>query len=415
MIKLKQIKINKNIISLKGLLLIWLIAGLVSCKSEEFMAPPEGEKVAYEKPEAKALNEVFKDLNTPLFQQAWTRSNMKAILDSIGRNGTQFTLLALTDAAMQQAGYTQQKIATAPKQELDSLLLYYSLRNRLSEQDIVNRKDNLTALTLSPNNKFVTKSFLDSENATVTRQEIYHYRHDLQAKENVLWINGKAMGNTVYRHAKEADVWKIDHIIARPSKTFIEQVESDERFSMFLNIMRYHDKRTGSLSFQTIYGWEGYKGARLPGYDGSFTEVPFGTLLLPTNAAFRAAGFETLEALEDFDKQKGIDKLLAIHIHWGRTEPRLFTWHARFPPIYSNLFTDNALLSSITIYLGTASQNEPYGMPVDFLSTNNQIQIKVKGSDAPAATVVEADIPTVMGPIHAVDRLLIPKGFKLEN
>jgi hypothetical protein len=176
-------------------------------------------------------------------------------------------------------------------------------------------------------------------------------------------------------------------------------------------------------------------GIETPPYAGyAGPNITVSTLFAPTDEAFHQAGFQTVADILQFNERsmdgvffdentysaKGafpMDTVYNFHRNWGRM----------FQPVTaggdkasnnSTVFYSNVLKPMLNNYPVNAGGNPPteytYTMPLEFLLSNNNIQLKVKGSEYPAATVTDADINTLNGPIHAVDRLLFPKGFKLK-
>jgi hypothetical protein len=83
------------------------------------------------------------------------------------------------------------------------------------------------------------------------------------------------------------------------------------------------------------------------------------------------------------------------------------------PDIFYANDLNNRLLGNYTLTTSNDGNLPVYKMPLDFgLDANGRVTVKAKESPYPAATVIEKDINTLMGPIHVVDRLIPPKDFK---
>lgn len=183
-----------------------------------------------------------------------------------------------------------------------------------------------------------------------------------------------------------------------------------------------------------------YEQERVSGITGSPVIGALNTLLLPTNEAFAAAGFHNLEDLKAFNEQRGLpqqvwstslgayqlqgefatDTLLDYHHNWGkRYAPVLVSdlyRYPNFPDVCSNdlrqeLLGGFRIFTYAVYYFGEPERL--YEMPLYFYNEAGGTQIRVKGADAPVATVVVKDIMTLNGPVHGVDRLLVPAGFTL--
>jgi len=100
---------------------------------------------------------------------------------------------------------------------------------------------------------------------------------------------------------------------------------------------------------------------------------------------------------------KGMD---SYHLAKGAFTP--------FSTFYSNDLK-NELLANIILswenYLGY--QIDANNLEFNRDNNADKIRVKVKGSTYEAANVTEKDIITFTGVVHVVDRLLLPKGFKL--
>lgn len=427
---------NRNIYII-GYLLAVLMSG---CKKQGFTPPPEGERVPYQEEIKPTLKESLEQSSAQLFYMAWQRSNMDGILKAAGNSKSEFTILAPSDEALENGGYNRQKLQSMEPKDLDSLLMFYTLRNRITAADLSGKADNYIAVSLrglSPVRISVT----------LGSPEAYFYKHHLQLKDGKTYVNGRLAGAGKSLEARDGAIWFLDQLIDRPTQSIMQVLEADERFSLLLGILQRTDEQYG----QIIKEATGFEGGRTPFFfkfgwkpgGRSPNELAVTTLFLPTNDAFKAAGFNTLEDLEEFNRRMGLpryikndqgsmemmgdfatDILLNYHTDWGkvfitaRYNYQVRSSSSNVPVFYSNVMS-NQILSSYVI-AGALRLDSPTGpdgeyyMPLDFSKdASGRIQVRVKDAEAMPATVTAADIYTLMGPIHAVDHLLIPKGFKM--
>jgi hypothetical protein len=86
------------------------------------------------------------------------------------------------------------------------------------------------------------------------------------------------------------------------------------------------------------------------------------------------------------------------------------------PLIFYTNDMENKILWDFKVSLretGTGGQDFSLVNPLDFIRDGSTIRVRVKGSGAEPATIIEKDIEAFNGVIHVVDRLLVPAGFKL--
>jgi hypothetical protein len=112
------------------------------------------------------------------------------------------------------------------------------------------------------------------------------------------------------------------------------------------------------------------------------------------------------------------DTLFSFHRNWGRVfatkDPAYGIALSNNTVFYSNDL-DPTLLNDYYVNIGGNSQVQyAYKMPLAFSKNGNQIQMKIKEAEQAPINIIETDINTVNGPIHVVDNLLLPKGFKLK-
>lgn len=460
-----------NIVSVCICVAICMTWGFTSCNKEEFMPPEVGEKIPYEDTVSVTLVEVLSGSPYTLFYQAWQKSDIVPYLTE--QNWPKYTLLAPDNASLTNAGWDAATIAAASVADIDILVKSHVFFGDISLRELSERSDNYPAANIleypdlwyyqGGKHIYGAITFIrDSEFAP------YHFRSYLGFSQGVLLLNGQAIGNGEPVPARDGYIWPVNKVIERPEHRAIEVLESEQQFSLYVQLMKYTDSLYRAI-YQNANG--GVPPVSNGAYDRDFvrsygfgfmTRHPLtgavlalqpmiGTLsswFIPTNEAFHQAGFQNLEDLKAFNVERGLpttvwnassrlyvvqgefatDTLLDYHHNWGRRfAPKNSydgtTGQANVTVFYSNDLRQD-LLNNYPINgfhnVGSSNTNRGdrrlfYYMPLDFSSQGNtNIQLQVKNTVGEHATVVDRDIQTLNGPIHGVNRLLVPAGFTLD-
>lgn len=430
-----------------GIIICLIFPSLISqysCKQNEFIPPAIGEKIPFENKSFKPLGQVIQESSANIFKTAWAKSNMNKILDSIGKDKTEFTLLIPSDQAFEKVGINLHKVNKMTSNSLDSLLLYHTIRNRLKDTNLKDRNDNLFVYSLLIENKYFTRvRYLEIQprNNSLYDYEKYYYRHALKIDNNHLFVNGTEVGENKHVNTNIGSVFFIERVIPRSGKTIIEVLETTPKFSLFLEALKYSDelyeleyekknngRKTNRNSFANRHLWK----------QNSSSVVLFQTFFFPTNKAFEKAGFKTIEDIKRFNQERfnptwkleysrynmvgqfPIDSLLDYHVSLGS--------YSKYPSldwkylglinhlmIYSNLFLQEDFLQQ-AVYSRSANTNyEEIMWPFRHrLNKDGKFLVGLSGSEQ-MSMVDEPNIPSLMGPIHAMDDLIIPKNFKLKK
>ena len=417
---------NIKKMNIKLLALSLLLLTLASCKKEEFQPEAEGAPIPIQEVTI-TLKEALDASTYTLFKAAWNRSDMNSIIAKRGEK-LPLTLLIPTDAAFTADGLTLDVINRTTPALLDSLLLYHTLAQGVDPKMLSAKQENLVSYTLLENAELRVMPF---ENQYGFDQ--YFYRQYMRVASNELLINGKKAGSATVTLAKNGTLWPIDHVLHKPTKTILQALQDDGRFGMYLEIMT----KTDMLWDEAIMGLMArtyFKEGLIVKDDPSKSNpnIVFTSVFAPTDEAFHEAGFKNVDDLMALNNRNTLpyinwdtyevvgtgyatDTLLTMH-RWGRLfqEKDGFGYGTNSPDaFYSNDLT-NKLLSGYALassgYTGTIPV---YYVPLEFSKdSNDKITVKAKGSVKPAATIIEADINTLMGPIHVVNRLIPPAGFK---
>lgn len=403
-----------------------LIFSMASCRKEEFMPVPEGEVVPSERPTVN-LKEALDASSYTLFKAAWARSTMEAKLKDYG-DRTPFTLLVPTDAAFIADGLTLEVIHSTTPALLDSMLMYHTIASGLNPRELNGRLDNTITKSLVPNPALRVQPLEPGSGLS----DPYFYRHYLKVLADGLYVNGKNVGNIAPILATNGTLWPIDHVQHKPTKTILAALQEDGRFGIYLDVMQkcadwYFEIAEGYLERPWTRGWV-VDATQGPPY----ANIVFGSLLAPTDEAFHAAGFADADAvmamnrlhpIPQIDYDLGVvsglfasDYMLTLH-RWsdliypmepyggaGRTTPTTF---------YSNDLNNDVLSDYVLRTSNSSLGFPPMVMPLEFgKNAAGAVTIKAKGSTHLPAVVVDGDINTIMGPIHAVDHLIPTADFK---
>lgn len=425
-----NIKKSYDIFRRINFLVFWvLMLVMASCRKTEFMPPAEGAIVPAEEATLN-LKEILNTSTYTLFKAAWTRSTMDAKLKTFGERA-KFTLFVPTDAAFIADGMTLAVINNTSPEALDDLLMYHTVGSSVNVRALGERVDNTIekSILLNPNLR-VKPISLDN----LYGSEPYYYRQYLKVQKGNLYINGKDAGKISPIPATNGLFWPIDRLLHKPTKTMLEVLEEDGRFGIYLDVHKrcsdyYLEITEGALDRPWTSGLE------VEEQGDFYPNITFNSVLAPTDAAFRAAGFADGAAVMEMnmkhdlpivDWDRGIvtglfasDYMLTYHRWSDRIYPKNASNGSVGRPnstaFYSNDFNNEVLANYVLRDNGgTASSTLPLlMMPMEFGTTaNGAVTIKAKGSTHPPAVIVEGDINTIMGPIHVVDHLIPTADFK---
>lgn len=405
------------------LTLCFLLITIASCRKEEFMPEPEGEKVSYEEIKIN-LKQTINASPYAIFKAAWERSNLEKILKEKG-DKTPFTVLVPTDEAFIADGLTLEKINQTEPALLDSILLYHVLTGNYNPDNFIGREDNFIAKSLLGNPFLRVKPVISGASLF----DPYFYLQSLKLTGKTLFINGKTAGEFSPTQANNGVLWPINKVLHKPTKSIYQVLKDDGRFGMYIELNERADAWYQEL---TSYIIPRNFTDGLVISDIGYYNVAFSSIFAITDEAFHQAGFETVDEILELNNRNPLpyldwdtyavkgafatDSLIGYH-RWGIS---LAPYDANYgggvknsTSFYTNDL-NNALLWDYTVVTaGYAGIVPPYTMPLEFGKEGTQVTVKVKGSDFSAAKIVEGDINTLMGPVHVVDRLILPKGFKL--
>lgn len=431
-----------------------LIIALGACRKTEFMPDPEGAKVPFENTATKTVEELLTTSAAKIFYSAWQKSNVKDLLKSKG-DKISYTVFAPSDAAMQGAGLSASVITQMPVNEVDSLIMFYTSIGGLSKENLSGRQESTMVKSLL-NRPDLYSAYYEGDGTGQQQYDPYYYKHYVALKNDELLVNGKSTGKLNYTQAKDGAFYVIDKAIEKAYKSVMQTLKDDGRFTIFLEAQRLSDEQYIDKIASDIEPLFGYKpdaeeiktayattrkyyemgwGVNKPPYQGFVGKnVDETTTFAPTDEAFKKAGFQTAADVLKFNERgEGVrfddnffqaigsypmDSVFTYHRDWGRMFGTIDPTYGLGAPNATVFYSNDlqpALLNEYYVSIGgTANPKYGYKMPLEFSIDGNTVKIKVKGSEHTAAKVIETDINTMNGPIHVIDNLLLPKGFKIK-
>jgi len=155
---------------------------------------------------------------------------------------------------------------------------------------------------------------------------------------------------------------------------------------------------------------------------------------VPTDAAFKQAGFKSVTEMLQFNEIRGnvhfdewefqpiggypLDSIVNYHRDWGRfyaiKDPGYGLPYSNSTVFFSNDLTADFLQDYNVNIGGTAPVEYAYKNPFAFTTSKGLLFMTIKESGRDPVQIIETDINTLNGPIHVVNNLLLPKGFKLK-
>lgn len=426
-----------------------MVLGLGACSKTEFIPDPEGAKIPFQPNATQTVEELLTASPAKLFYSAWQKSTVKTILKARG-NKVIYTVMAPSDAALQAAGITATSIAQMSEQQADELVLFYVTLSVATPDELKFREDNFMVNSLLKKEGLYVK-YYESDHPS-RGSDPYFFRHYLGVKDDQFLVNGKSTGKLNYLPATNGGIYLLEKMLEKPTKTILEALEADGRFNLFLAALKATDDQyleTLAEAAEPILGYKpeveevrAYYAYLRNFYIDDFTikdaspgtpNITLTTIFAPTDEAFHNAGLQTIADVKTLNASRSnvvfsdmfyagqggvpMDTIFTYHRDFGRML-RPVTEGGDMTLSNATVFYSNALRPSLNEYMVSAGGNPSIGyafkMPLAFTVTGNNVQVKVKETDYRAATVVEGDINTLQGPIHVVNELLIPKGFKLK-
>lgn len=409
---------------MKTHILIYTVLSLFlsSCVKKEYMPEPVGQKIPYHESKVTVQETLDKSPYT-FFSAAWKRSHMDKILKELNPK-VSITVFVPDNQSFEKQGYTLASINAAAPEVLDSLLLFHSSLNQIIPETLDKLSANQLLLTMLSN-----KDYLEAFGLNTSEVRDYLYRHYLNVENGKVLINGQEAGSTGdIILATNGTLIPIHKVLTKPEKDIKEILEQDGRFKLYLSFLESNDQFYQELS--------GYPANQLERFSSKLGYVTFSSVLAPTDEAFHKVGIYSMDDLDKLNSRAvpyiledwftvsnylPMDSVLNNHF-WQYSGIYVKNANERVPGLYVNpgsnalVFFSNDMKDQIIgnyIPLYDTYWNTPiHENNLEFIRNGEEIKIRVKGSDAEPATVINRDIQAFNGTIHVLNRLLIAKGFK---
>lgn len=405
------------------------------------MPPPVGEAVPYTDSITYTLQDTLGKTPYTLFYYAWNQSGMEDKLAADPKAG--YTLLVPTNQAMEEAGWSLEALDAASGQVLQELVQSHVFSGKITPEVLCSISGSYKANSLYVYPRVYYSSELKP----------YVYSAQLQYTQDLL-VNGKSLGTETPLETSNGYIWPVRQVLQVPQQSAWEVLKADERFSLYVQLLEYTDAAYRELFIQAngyapedgpaevhIYARNSplYYGLALSMEQAqAYVEQP-NTWFIPSNQAFNAAGFYTLEDLMAFNTTHGepeveqvsgspayfrlvgdfaTDSLLDYHDNWGmRMASYTLTRRRNATLFYSTdlsqqIFSDYPISALTEIeygyYFPMMGETVFHYMPLVF----QEGAVWVKGMPGDKVHFSDTDINTLNGVIHVVDGLLIPEKYK---
>ncbi|MEO6818166.1 MAG: fasciclin domain-containing protein [Ginsengibacter sp.] len=265
-----------------------------------------------------------------ILKAAVVKAGLAATLDGAGP----FTVFAPTNDAFIASGITMASINDLSADALKSILLYHTLSSKVLAKDVP-AGPNANVATVNGKDIFLTKNdkgvFVNGINVT---------KADIMASNGVIHT--------------------ISMVLMPPSGNIVETAVATPNFSFLVAAVLRASQ--GNTNVAEVLSGAG----------------PF-TLFAPTNDAFKAAGFPTIEAISQADPNT-LATILTYHVVAGR--------------VFSSDLVNGSMPK--TLNGGTVT-----------IDLTNGAAVKGKANTS-ASKITSANLVTTNGVIHTVDQVLLP-------
>ncbi|MCY7358582.1 MAG: fasciclin domain-containing protein, partial [Rudanella sp.] len=289
-------------------------------------------------PSVTATGSLFDIISKTSHLSLLNTAMIRAGLSESFKSGS-LTLFAPTDEAFKAAGYTNKSaFDTLPVADLKQLLQYHVLNTRLSASSLP------AGTSTSVPTALVT--------ATVSL---------FKAADGQLYANaGRVVQPDI--GANNSVMYVLDNVLPIPSQTTVELLRTNAGLSFFrLAVERVGNPVSAVLLSPTERGI---------------------TVFAPSNAAFRAAGFTTEDAVRSADVAR-LTEIMRYHI------------------INSRAFSPTLRTGELTTVQGT---------PLMIAINPKGTTVTGKGNPAVAGNLLQTDLTSTNGVVHVIDRVLLPTG-----
>ncbi|MGN7821408.1 hypothetical protein HGH92_19140 [Chitinophaga varians] len=387
-----------------------LLVLTIACRKQDIEPDPVGEPVPYTGP-VLGLKETLEKSPYTYFKAAWKRAKIDARLDAAAT--ISFTIFAPTDKAFEQAGWTMEKINQAAPEQLDSLLSFHISANQIHPASLAEVIGNVPMVTL-----------LKAELPGFEGYPPYQYMLFAGVYHDSLYVNGQPVSK--WGQALEsttATIYPTDKVLQKPVQDMLSFLQSDERFSLYLEACRINDSLyldkdpwNTTLLNMPVLSATGSSG-------GQFT------LVVPTNEAFHKSGFNTAEDIRQYSYKSlpigdpGYDDkfyyvypttamdsiLLPNRMDYAGTVAAYNGTKKIYPVYFVNELMVNRSVSGMMLRTGAVYNYAPMIYRLDFAAGNTGLGVRRLGTAAARLPLAETNICLLNGVVHVVnDGLFMP-------
>lgn len=441
-------KTNKQNIILY-IISIMFLGFLTNCQKQEFLPEPIGKEVP--EMDAPSLTDIIKT-EANLFFLAWEKANMTNYINSEHAQ-SQYTYLIPNNDAMEKAGFTESKIKEYPVEELQKIIKFHILNSQITSKQLSKMNMDMTGYTLYNNPKYfnISRAFGASN-----VKELYQFRHYLNVIKGQFYINGKPLSITKEKNIKEGNLMVISEVLKINDNQMIDVLTTNKQFSMYLKALELSLPAYRNVLFAGR--WNIFFRAPLHYlidvnyyFEGSAFEnnsnmrglINF-TLYAPINEAFYELGLKNeddLKALLNRGKpiqyRRGettpLDSLLRVHASNMRgavirtstpeispltNQPYIFGLVVNGKITGVQFFTtafDEVYFPTMirTVNLDNNQKPNPSYYDKKYKHEDGKIKVTDDDSDVKDVIIVEGNFNSVQGPVHAVNKIFVPKGFTM--
>ncbi|SEL99659.1 Fasciclin domain-containing protein [bacterium A37T11] len=297
--------------------MVLLVSAIMACTKKEYMPPVVGDALPYtEEVPNTTLTEALEASGNSLFYAAWQRSHLPARLSTQEK----YTVLAPGDAAMKEAGWSAESIASATAETLDTVLMAHVFYGRITKEVLALRNESYQAVGLLeyPGLDYGYHSLLDGEGF-----DTYRFQAMIALSGDHLLINGLEFTHGAPVLTADGYIWPLDGIVKAPKMTAWEFLKHDSRFSLYVGITEYTDSLYDAI-FTQANGYHPEQGQMYAQFQervgyGLWPWNAYGhnkpvvsnlnTFFIPTDDAFYQAGFQSLQDLISFNERRGLPKV----------------------------------------------------------------------------------------------------------
>ncbi len=398
--------------------LCWLAA---SCSKNEEPPKTVGQPIPYTQLTNRSLVELIDSIpDLRIYDSIYHHSDLGHYLDSLRAAGaaSMFTLFAPTDSAFQRFGIGLSQVASYTPAALDSIVFYLATSGPYTSEGLSNLQG------YEPVNTLLQVTSIASSYPGEPWQpgNGYNQQNPYSYYLTVGWTNGALLLNGVPVTSSGASaiaatdgvLWMNDTVISKPTQEAYAVIAQDTAYSLYMAACYISDSvySANYVSFNTIVYTSSPDTVALQMIQG----VAPRTYFIPTNNAFRKAGFFSYNDIDNYIQ----NSVVVISGNFYNQYYNVMSTNMDSILLYNQstgVFYTQDMLSnpSLNIYVEKPSGGGQSGQSAIFLNllfSNQNGQVVLHRQDNPtgqAATIVSPhDITTLNGVVHSVDNLLLP-------